>query len=277
MITLATSKNKTIRWGLSLMVILVLPSHTFAFERSHNDNDPNICHYWQNRNLSFYLNENCSKNFQSNIEDCYQAVQNSIQTWTGHSCSDLTLNYAGTTSKTDIGKDSFNLIVWRETTNWKNYDPSFVAVTSTSFFVYSGEIIDADIEVNGYDYTFSIAGQPNTMDIQNTLTHEMGHCIGLADEYDIADYEATMYFQADYRETKKRDLSQDDINGLCTIYPAGAKTPLCSGDINGDGNPDVLVGGCATTAVSYENILVLVLFSFILWLVRKYSKRANLG
>ncbi len=253
-------------------MVLVSPL-LFAFERSQNDNGT-VCYYWKNRSVSFRLNKDCSKDV--NITDCTQAVQNSIGAWMGHSCSDLELNFAGTTTQTSIGMDYVNLIVWRQSNDWK-YENSAIAMTTTTFNTYTGEIVDADIEVNGVDYTFSVSppdtpGVPGTMDIQNTLTHELGHCIGLADVFDKADSDATMYYTAGYGDTNKSTLSQDDINGLCTIYPAGAATPLCSetGNVVGD-------GGCATTSDNVDGISVLALLALVLCLTRKYCRRVPLG
>jgi MYXO-CTERM domain-containing protein len=54
--------------------------------------------------------------------------------------------------------------------------------------------------------------------VRNTVTHEVGHFLGL-DHTPIE--AATMFATAPRGETAKRDLHQDDIDGLCAIYPQG--------------------------------------------------------
>jgi MYXO-CTERM domain-containing protein len=55
------------------------------------------------------------------------------------------------------------------------------------------------------------------MDLRNTLTHEVGHFVGLAHARDPA---ATMDASTQMREVEKRTLAADDVDGVCAIYPA---------------------------------------------------------
>lgn len=58
----------------------------------------------------------------------------------------------------------------------------------------------------------------SVMDLQNIATHELGHAIGLADIYDEACSEVTMYGYSGNGETKKRILEESDITGVQTLY-----------------------------------------------------------
>ena len=100
--------------------------------------------------------------------------------------------------------------------------PRAIALTTTTYDVYTGQIVDADVEVNGEGFVFSTSVPTQVMDIHNTMAHEAGHTLGLDHS---SSRDATMWEDADSGETKKRDLTQDDIDGLCFVYPAGADTP----------------------------------------------------
>ena len=72
---------------------------------------------------------------------------------------------------------------------------------------------------------FSAATSPASFktDVQNTVTHELGHAIGLAHSPVV---EATMYYQqTSSGEITKRDLAADDIDAICTLYATGTVTP----------------------------------------------------
>jgi hypothetical protein len=74
--------------------------------------------------------------------------------------------------------------------------------------------------VNGAAGTFSTEDVPEggTVDVQNTVTHEAGHLIGFAHS---PDPESTMFATAMLNETTKRDLTADDIQGMCDVFPLG--------------------------------------------------------
>lgn len=89
----------------------------------------------------------------------------------------------------------------------------------------TGEIFDADVQINDGELgTLAICdGTPSScrarvVDIQNVVTHEVGHYLGLGHTQD--DPLATMAFSAVLGEKSKRTLANDDREGLCAIYAA---------------------------------------------------------
>ena len=122
---------------------------------------------------------------------------------------------------------------------WENGD-GVIATTTTTTSRSTGEIFDTDIELNdspasnGSRFTFTtVDGLPCTspgetgcvrIDVQNTVTHEAGHSLGLDHS---PDPNSTMYDSAPSGQTSKRILGTDDITGICTIYPRGAATVTC--------------------------------------------------
>ena len=93
------------------------------------------------------------------------------------------------------------------------------------------------------------------MDLQNTLTHEVGHFFGMAHSDVLV---STMWWMTDPRnpgEVNKRFLRTDDVTGICTIYPPGSITAACdfterggfSSECGGSG------GGCGCTAAGLDD------------------------
>ncbi|HSS38095.1 MAG TPA: hypothetical protein VLT58_04945, partial [Polyangia bacterium] len=88
--------------------------------------------------------------------------------------------------------DAHNALIFRST-NWcqlagdgsceVEYDPLALAFTWDTANRNTGQIYDADIEVNLVDFQWAdVTADPQlngNMDLQNAITHEMGHFLGL--------------------------------------------------------------------------------------------------
>jgi hypothetical protein len=162
--------------------------------------------------------------------DTYRdAVSASFQTWEEVSCSYLRFVETAPSRCQDVGyhrRDGNANRVFIRNQGWENPDEAYrtadqIAMTSVFFDARTGEILDVDIEINGefFELTTSL-DQPRT-DIQNALTHEIGHLVGLAHSEQSG---STMHMSAREGETSKRYLTTDDTRGLCEIYP-GAQDP----------------------------------------------------
>lgn len=97
--------------------------------------------------------------------------------------------------------------------------PGAIAITIATFDSFTGEIFDADMEMNDFEFDFSTAPTmtaPSAADLQTILTHEFGHFMGLS--HSDSD-RAVMWPEAGLGEVR-RDLTSDDAAGMCAIYPA---------------------------------------------------------
>lgn len=126
----------------------------------------------------------------------------------------------GCTSSTKNKNDGINNVVL-VTDAWR-FDSAIIAITR-NFYVadssaLSGQILDSDILLNGVNHDFTTNGEASRHDIQNILTHEIGHLLGLGHEIDPVESEATMYAVAQTEETLKRSLHANDTAGILETY-----------------------------------------------------------
>jgi len=136
--------------------------------------------------------------------------------------------------------------------------PTTIALTTDTYNPLTGEIFDSDLELDGVDNAFALlpAYCPSNVsgtallpecafiDIQNTVTHETGHFLGLAH---TTVPNSTMNASAQRGETSKRTLGCDDRDGLLFKYPAGQANGYCN-------PPASACGFCAPPGSSSTNI-----------------------
>jgi len=169
------------------------------------------------------------------------------------------------------------------------YDPTAQAVTTVFYYDRPGDPTDgvitgADIELNNVNFTFvDIAPDQSTLpvarpqtllaDLENTLTHELGHLQGLSDScarlgldnqvdetgspppscnepnLDPKILNATMYPIASPASTAQRTPEADDIAGICAdnAYPLSKDPNRCE-EIALATSPTLHFGDCALSA-----------------------------
>jgi len=116
-----------------------------------------------------------------------------------------------------------------------------LAITVITFDAHAKQILDADVVLNGehgfafYDHDARSEGM-TTYDLQNVLTHELGHLLGLGE--DFIDEDATMYAFSQPGEIGKRDLEVVDKDSIAQLYnePFNPETQVGCGGASIAGN-----------------------------------------
>jgi hypothetical protein len=175
--------------------------------------------------------------------------------------------------------DHENTISFR-TVNWDAPTYPELALALTTIFTSGGAIVETDTEINAVDPAFhwailaddpAVAMLSTDDDVQNALTHEMGHVLGLAHpcylglapDPPMLDnlgqpvlscsaatlpsdvLTATMYPTADPGNIGERTLSSDEVTALRDLYPAG-RAPKVDGPVP----PGPAGGGCSVAGSS---------------------------
>ena len=166
-----------------------------------------LLRYHSYSTINYYINPANSYGFsQSAVVD---TITGSANTWDVETAYQV-FSYKGTTSSRIAGtRDGYNVI------SWGTYSAGVIAVTMS--WVSGKRVLEADCRMNTY-YSWSLTGEAGKMDVQNIVTHELGHFCGIADLYNDADYWLTMYGYSNFAEIYKRTLGLGDIRGLEAFY-----------------------------------------------------------
>jgi hypothetical protein len=147
---------------------------------------------------------------------------------------------------------SFNE-VWRQDASHR---PGTIAVTIVTFDSMTGEILDADVELNqrsdanpeGFRFT---TGMPDmaSADLPTILTHEFGHFHGISHSTEAT---AVMWPEAGLGE-QRRNLRTDDVQAICDAYnpamvPDRSCNPVPYGGFASNPVGGRVTGGCAVGA-----------------------------
>lgn len=144
--------------------------------------------------------------------------------------------------------DGQNSLSFEDSEETRSVVGSAIAITGV-ITRYDGSIVDTDIYFSP-SYTFSTTRFVGSIDLQEIATHELGHALG-AQHSNL--FSSTMFPFADFEQTFRRQLSDDDIAFVCSVYPLAPPNSAfgtISGKVTFDtGGP---VRGAAVVAVDAD-------------------------
>ena len=196
--------------------------------------------WWKSKCVGYSVQKAASK--YATLDQATKAAAGAFAAWSSAVCAGAPSLSGQDLGPVVCGDAAFNLnggnqnvIVFRDAA-WPhktaeqqrlNQASPTVALTTVSFNRDTGEILDADIELNTADHKITVTDTPGTgvFDLESVLTHESGHFIGIAHSPDAT---AVMYFQDEGGSSKHRALGADDAAAVCTVYPPSGPRPVAT-------------------------------------------------
>ncbi len=154
----------------------------------------------------------CHQGFASSVKS---AVSNACSAWNNAGVGTLVTRSSSTHSnQSDFPlKNNANQIT--TISYGQTLDVMCSKLTQVKVIGFKRYNTEVDININT-SYPWATNGDSKAYDVQNGITHELGHLLGLDEERNKTG--STMYFQLRLGETLKRTLDSDDIEGLKLIY-----------------------------------------------------------
>lgn len=142
---------------------------------------------------------------------------NGFADWTAAANNNVTFTRGPNTTVTRQAYDNRNIIAWGRTSG------SALGVTYVRYYTSTGQVVDVDTIMNqkfSWKWSNSNACAESTAyDAENIMNHELGHWLGLDDEYTVDYVHNTMYGYGAKGEVKKNTLTSGDTAGAAAIYP----------------------------------------------------------
>jgi len=187
--------------------------------------------YWSRPCVAYVFNRDLFGQIEMMDETQVRgAFDAAFEAWADVDCSGRSPFFveqlSGTTrsAKSEFVRDVHNemVILAVEPSHWAElpgHSPSAIAMTLMWHDTKTGEIFDVDMELNLGAGSFADCVvhtcEAGMIDLQNTVTHEAGHVLGLGHST-VRD--STMAFQArGQADVDKRSLDPDDEAGYCAL------------------------------------------------------------
>lgn len=207
---------KTLKAIQTILLIVAMAAIANAFEvKVATEVGPAAYMKWNMSDGPIGITLNSAGSADAPIGSVENAVVGAMNTWQGATGGLVTFQYMGqSSSAVRNSSDGINSIQWVES-GW-SYSSNILAITLYTYYIQDPPYFaDADIIVNGQNYKWgvNVAQNGTVNDIQQVLTHEMGHLLGLSH---TSMYNASLYPYLP--AAVKHTISTDDKNGILFLY-----------------------------------------------------------
>lgn len=146
-------------------------------------------------------------------------VRRAMDDWTRVSCTSLTTNYRGSTTRSPGNYEGTSTIGWIES-GWP-HDGSAIGVTGPR---WGASIIEADMAMNGVNFRWTAgSGSFSNVNAYSIILHEGGHFYGLGHSSVSGSSMWPSYSGGIV------SLATDDENGICALYPGSGSDCTSTG------------------------------------------------
>jgi MYXO-CTERM domain-containing protein len=194
--------------------------------------------FWGTGCLTFGVQRDGSVSSGIDFETARETIQAGFDTWAAADCGDGETPSFRVVDKGEIACDRIeynqrapnaNVFLFRDD-DWpyRNLGAHALALTTITYGVETAEIYDVDVELNSHQTTFTTSDEPAEIvsDLSSVVTHEIGHFLGLSHSaVSSAVMRGIGYVNG---TTELRELTEDDIAGVCEIFPPGPANGSCA-------------------------------------------------
>lgn len=204
--------------------------------------------FWKTKCVGFSIQKDGTKNLP--YADVAPVIERSFLTWTDVDCGGVPASMAFSrlgdvtchANEYNVGDPNANIVLFQDDI-WRYKGlGNTLAKTTVTFDHDTGEIYDADIELNFAFNNITISDDKVAFDLQSILTHEIGHFVGIDHS---ADLDATMSANYDEGDTSLRTLEPDDVAAICAAYDPARQATCSPSPRNGLGDACVQTDGCS--------------------------------
>jgi len=244
--------------------------------------------HWTSTCVTFAIQSDGSRKRGLDADDVRSVSERAFETWLSADCGSggpsMVIGSLGPVecdeSRHNPRGRNANIVMFRDD-EWP-YPGSIDAygLTTVRFNPQTGEIYDADVELNSADVDMTMSGTGDGVDLESILAHELGHFLGLGHAAP-EDAVSTMRVSWDGEGLDLRSLSEDDAAGICAAYPPDRRASSSCTPHNGFASEcnvpvDEPDSGCALTPSTNQrhsaSALVLAALASVLAAARRRAR-----